>query len=294
MIKRLTILLLLSYSAVAYAQYDIIMQYRRADSLLQADNALEAYKILRRIEPVTNKKDTSLYPHVIFDYTVAVSMLEADARMNENWKFSISYALEALGVIKKGKEYFEGEYAEREYWMYKNIIVAYFGLGYPEKAREYQDKLYLAYKMHKLPAGLDEYYNFEFFKWNGLHVWAYEWYPELADMKENDGYSKIVYYVYNTNPDGTDKDQLYRIHVQKLTKADATIKPDYVLNKQLETATGETSGFLYAYTYRSPINYNKLRADIRQVLKGIYEPPVIAPVKKPAPKTTKAPVKKKK
>lgn len=280
MVKRLTLLASFFYAVAAYAQYDIVQQYRVADSLMHADNYADAYKILRRIEPVSNKKDTSLYPHILWDYTIAVSLLEAENRQKENWKYSVSYALEALSVIKKGKEYFDEDYPAREYWMYKNIIVAFFGLGYPGKAKEYQDKLYEAYRLKILPDGLDEYYNIEFFKWNGQNVWGYEWYPQPGDPETKGIYSKIVYYVYSTNPDGSDKDQLYRIHVQTTP---GSTQYDYVLNKQLETATNQVSGILKAYTYKAPINYTKLGADIRLVLKGIYEPVKVAP-----------PVKKKK
>lgn len=289
MIKKLCIALSLLFSVSAYAQYDIIIQYRKADSLMKADNYLEAYRILRKIEPVTNKKDSTLYPHILWDYTVAISVLEKESRLKEDWRFAISYANEALGVINKGRVYFEGEYLDREFWMYKNIIVAYFGLGYPEKAKEYQDKLYAAYKAGKLPPGMEEYYNFEFFKWNGNNVWAYEWFANPGDSEATDNFPKIAYYVYSTNPDGSDKDQLYRIELQKFQKT-GTLKFDYVLNKQLETATNEVSGPLFAYTYKAPINYHKLRADIRKVLSGVYEPP--QPPAKPSPKPAAKPASK--
>ena len=53
---------------------------------------------------------------------------------------------------------------------------------------------------------------------------------------------------------------------------DKTLKIDYVLTKRLETAKNEVSGTLYAYTYTEDIDYVKLQADIKEVLKGNYEP----------------------
>lgn len=45
-----------------------------------------------------------------------------------------------------------------------------------------------------------------------------------------------------------------------------------MLTKRLETSTNEVSGTLYAYTYDKKIDYVQLQADIREVLKGNYEP----------------------
>lgn len=282
--KRLLLIVSLVYSVTLFAQernipqqFFIYKQYKYADSLLDARNYLDAYKILRNIEPLADKKDSSIYPHIIWDYTNAITALELEALSKENWRFSLSYGIEALGVIKKGKQFFDGEYPGREYWMYSNIIVSYFGLGYPEKAKEYQDKLYAARSQRLLPQGLDKSFNFEFFKWNGNNVWGDEYYTDRGDSNA----SKIVYYVYNTNPDGTDKDLLFRINMIKATKPDSKgVKVDYVLNKELETATNDTSGTFYAYTYNTPVNYHKLRADVRQILKGVYAPPPPPPAPK--------------
>lgn len=53
---------------------------------------------------------------------------------------------------------------------------------------------------------------------------------------------------------------------------DTSNKIDYVLTKRLETAKNEVSGTLYAYTYTRDIDYTKLQADIKEVLKGNYQP----------------------
>lgn len=69
-----------------------------------------------------------------------------------------------------------------------------------------------------------------------VKTFGVEWYLELGDPETEGSFSKIVYYVYSTNPDGTDKGQLYRLHVLKFHKSDDSVKFDYVLTKRLETA----------------------------------------------------------
>jgi hypothetical protein len=53
---------------------------------------------------------------------------------------------------------------------------------------------------------------------------------------------------------------------------DPSIKIDYVLTKYLVTAKNEVSGTFYAYTYTKDIDYKKLQADIKEVVKGNYQP----------------------
>jgi len=275
---KLTIFLLFVFS-FSFGQTGIYDQYQKADSLFQKDNYADAYKILKDIEPKCDKKDT-LYNYILWYYTMSVTLLENEYRMKEDWKNAFNYGTEALQAIEKGKKFFDEKFAAREYWMYKNVIVSCFGLNDLDKARNYQDILYKAYKGKTLPEGINTYYNFEFFKWDNKNIWGYEWFPELGDPETQGSFSKIVYYVYSTNPDGTDKEQLYRFHVLKFHKIDNSVPFDYVLTKRLETAKNEVSGTLYAYTYVKKIDYIKLRADIREVLKGNYEPDTKTIIKK--------------
>src|SRR5690606_32999310 len=179
---------------------------------------------------------------ILWYYVGATSELEKQNRTAEKFDKSLQFGLEALKLIEKGKSYFDEKFASREYWMQKNIVVSYFGLGQIDNALKHKDILYKAYKDKKLPDGLDKNFNFTFFKWEDKNIWGYEWYPELGDPETQGSFSKIVYYVYSTNPDGTDKDQLYRLHVLKFHKFDSSEKFDYVLTKRLETATNEVSG----------------------------------------------------
>lgn len=267
--KKILLSLFASGFLSAYAQTNVAVEYRRADSLVQQEQFLPALHILRKIEPLCSPKDT-LYDHILWYYTGVLSQLEKDYRMQEKFDSSLACGLEALPLIRRAMPRFDAKFAAREYWMVKNIIVSYFGLNQYDKAAKYQAELYAARNKKKLPEGLDEYYNFSFYRFEGKNIWGYEWYPELGDPETEGSFSKIVYYVYSTNPDGSDKDQLYRLHVLKFHKLDNSVKFDYVLTKRLEKAENEASGTLYAYTYNKKIDYVKLQADIREVLKGNY------------------------
>ncbi len=269
--KITSFLILLIVTTFSYGQTQILEKYKLADSLFQANNISAAYKIFKEIEPKCDTKDT-LYNYILWYYVGAATQLEKGFRDKEKFDSSLHYGLEALKLIEKGKAYFDDNFALREYFMTKNIIVSCFGLGQLENANKYKDFLYAAYKEKKLPKGMDEYYNFSFFKWDNKNVWGYEWFEELPDNRFERSFSKVVYYVYSTNPDGTDKDQLYRLHVLMFHKIDPSIKFDYVLTKRLETAKNEVSGTLYAYTYDKNIDFKKLQADIKEVLKGNYQP----------------------
>lgn len=277
--KKILTILFLTISTITFGQTEILKKYQTADSLLVADNFLGAYNILKEIEPKCDKKDT-LYDYILWYYVGVTTELEKQNRTNEKFDKSLQYGLEALQLIEKGKPYFDEKFASREFFMTKNIVVSYFGLGQLEKAKKYKDILYKAYKDKKLPQGLDEYFNFTFFKWEGKNIWGYEWFEELPKDRFSKSFSKIVYYVYSTNPDGSDKDQLYRLHVLMFHNIDPSNKIDYVLTKRLDTATNEVSGTLYAYTYSENIDYIKLQADIREVLKGNYKPDAKSTIKK--------------
>lgn len=278
--KKFLVLPFLFLALMSDGQQKLLSSYREADSLLHAENHAAAYSILQKIEPQCSTKDT-LYPYIAWDYVAALTQLEKKYRLDEKFESSLRYALEALELIRKVKGLFNEKFASREYWMEKNIIVAYFGLGQSDKARKHQDILYEAYHNGQLPDGLTEHYNFSYFRWNGNNIWGYEWFEELPEDRMSKSFSKIVYYVYSTHPDGSDKDQLYRLHVLMFHKTDNSVKFDYVLTKRLETAKNEVSGTLYAYTYTKAIDYKKLEADIREVLKGNYEPDSKSIRKKP-------------
>jgi hypothetical protein len=68
-----------------------------------------------------------------------------------DWTNSLKYALECEKVLEKADNYLNDEYLSGKYWLYKNIVLAYFGLDQLDSAKRYQDKLYAAYKDKKTP-----------------------------------------------------------------------------------------------------------------------------------------------
>ncbi len=269
--NKLFLFILLIVSNICFGQTEIIKKYQTADSLLQGNDFKSAYSIFKDIEPKCDKKDT-IYNYILWYYTSSATQIEKAYRDNQQFDSSLYFGLETLKLIEKGKPYFDETFASREFFMTKNVVVSYFGLGQLDNAKKYKDILYKAYKEKKLPKGMDEYFNFSFFKWENKNVWGYEWFEELPEDRFSKSFSKIVYYVYSTNPDGTDKEQLYRLQVLMFHNIDPTNKIDYVLTKRLETAKNEVSGTLYSYTYSKDIDYTKLQADIKEVLKGNYQP----------------------
>jgi|SRR5437868_2427040 len=261
--------LLLFIAPFVFSQSGIYKKYQAADSFMQTNDFPEAYKILKQIEPVCDKNDT-LYNYILWYYVSATTQIEKQFRDHEKFDSSLAYGLEALQLITRAKPYFGEKFAAREYWMTKNIIVSYFGLAQLDNAKRYKNVLYKAYAEKQLPEGIDEYFNFSFYKYDNKNIWGYEWFEELPQDRMSKSFSKIVYYVYSTKPDGSDSVQLYRLHVLMFHKLDSSAKFDYVLTKRLENATNEVSGTLYDYIYTKDIDYKKLDADIREVLKGHY------------------------
>lgn len=276
---KLMLLLLLAISEWSFAQTPVLQKYEKAQHFMQSNDLKAAYKLFKELEPQCDKKDT-LYNYILWYYTGTVTQIEKDFRDNQRFDSALYYGLEALSIIQKSKPYFDERFASREYFMIKNIIVSYFGLGQLDNAKKYKDMLYTAYKEKKLPKGMDEYFNFSFYKWEDKNVWGYEWFEEIPADRFSKSFSKIVYYVYSTNADGTDKEQLYRLHVLMFHNIEPANKIDYVLTKYLETAKNEVSGTLYGYTYTKDIDYKKLQADIKEVLKGNYQPDSKTTIKK--------------
>jgi len=274
--KKLFVILLTCSCLFATGQTEIL--FKKADSLFydykDYPKALELYK---QIETQITLVDTD-WSYVMSKIARCLFTMEASARKDS--KKSIELATQFIEHADKNREYIDTAIYEKKFFMYKNLVVAYFALEQLDKAKIYQDKLYEFYKQKVLPKGIDKFYNFEFFKWEGKNVWGYEFYPELGDPETKGSFSKIVYYVYSTNADGSDNEQLYRLHVLKFHKFDNSVKFDYVMSKRLETATNEVSGTFYDYTYTKPIDIVKLRADIREMLKGNYGPDAKSVIKK--------------
>jgi hypothetical protein len=265
--KTSILLFILFVSAAVMGQESILSRYQSAMNLYQSGRLPEAYQILKDIEQKCDTKDT-VYNDILWYCVGSSARLEKMFRDAEKFDSSLHYGLEALSYIQRGLPFFDAKFAAREDWMIKNIIVSYFGLNQIENAEKYKAVLYTAYRDSKLPNGLDKYFNFDFFKLNGKNVWGYEWYPELGDAGTEGSFTKVLYYVYSTNADGTDKDQLYRLHVLKFHTIDDSVKFDYILTARWDNDGHEVSKTLYKYTYSKKIDYLKLRNDIEEVIRN--------------------------
>ncbi|GGD15539.1 hypothetical protein [Flavobacterium orientale] len=267
--KKINFFILLLLPVIGYSQNDFINEYQKADSLLRTNEIDSAFIKFRDLEKSLPKNDT-LYNYALWYKVTTATYLEETNRLKEKFDKSLDYGLEALDAIEKGKVIFDAEFAKRYYFMTKNIIVSYYGLGNFEAGNKWKEKMYEAKKNNLLPEGIDAYFNYDFFKFEDKNVWGYEWYADLPENRFSSSFTKVVYYVYSTNSDGSDKDQLYRLHVLMFHSTNENF--DYVLDKRLETATEEIGGTLYAYTYKEAIDFRKLKNDVKEVLKGNLKP----------------------
>lgn len=267
--KKINILILLLIPIIGFGQNDYLSEYQKAEKLLQTNEIDSAFVKFKELEKSLPKNDT-LYEYTLWYKVGTATHLQEINRFQENFDKSLVYAKEALDGIEKGIEIFDEEFAKRKYFMIKNIIVSYYGLGNFEEGKKWKEKMYEAKENDMLPEGIDEFFNYDFFKFEDKNIWGYEWYAELPKDRFSSSFTKVVYYVYSTNPDGSDKDQLYRLHVLMFHGNNENF--DYVMDKRLETATEDVSGTLYAYTYKEDIDFEKLKNDVKQVLKGNLEP----------------------
>jgi hypothetical protein len=260
--------------------------FGQTNILEQADSAYFDYKdydkalaLYQQVHTNLEQKDED-FGYVTDKIARTLFSLELKSRNALDTDKSIEYSKKFIQLSDEYPSFIHESVLEKKYFMYKNLVVAYFDKDDLREANKYREKLYSFYKKGELPEGLNHYYNFEFFKWENKNIWGYEWFEELPKDRLSESFSKIIYYVYDTNPDGSDKDQLYRLHVLMFHKRDNLTNFDYVLTKRIETATEESGGTLYSYTYTDPIDFVKIQNDIREVLKGNDKPDVIHKTKK--------------
>lgn len=267
-----------------FTTLSLCAQNSAKDKLANAEQLIElnlndaARTILHNLKKNVDKADT-LYDRIVWYYITADTRLEQGFRAKEDFTNALKYALEALDLIRENKHLFDEKFAAREAWMTKNIIVSYFGLGKIDEANKYKEVLYKGYKEKSLPDGINEYFNYDFFTMDDKNVWGYEWFEELPEDRMSKSFTKIVYYVYSRNADGTDKEQLYRLHVLMFHKIEEKA-PDYILTLMTKGANGEVSRSLYDYMYFKNIDYKKLKEDIKKVIPTIKLPAAkpVAPV----------------
>ena len=252
--------LLLSFAALipfsgTYAQKDPYEQH--IDSLWKIAQFEEAYQYAKQRWQILPPDKSLTYKNATTDYYRTTEMLEMYYRYQENFKEALKLNEEML-ALKHNNDYFA----------ISNKIVCYSGMGDFEKAAENRALLYKAYKKKKLPCEYElcHCYNFDFFKIDTLNIWGYEWYDKLPKNRFSTSFTKVVYYIYSTNPDGSNKDQLYRLHLIMFHGTDMPF--DYIMEKHTTTEYGERRHSLYQYTYKENIDYEKLHNDVIEIVKG--------------------------
>ena len=270
--NKIIIILLFSVSAVTLGQMNNTMKFQSAEFLYEKGDFKTAYHLLKDFKSDVDEEDP-LYINIVLLTASSLFKLEQESRLKGEYHEALDYAFESLDVIEEGKELELENFAAREFWMHKNIVVSYFGQGEIDDANDYKEVLYDAYKEGNLPEGLDRYFNFSFSKFEDKNVWGYEYYPELGDPETKGSFSKIVYFIYSTNPDGSDNEQLFRLHVLKFHKlGNSEIEFEYVLTLRAGSETNESSKTLYSFTYDEVIDYSKLQKDIKEVLTEVFKP----------------------
>ena len=231
---------------------------RHIDSLCQSGLFGEAYQYAKQRWQGLPADKSQTYKDATFDYYRTAYMLEMAYRYQENFEEALKLNEEMQTLMKP----------ETDYFAIRNKIVCYSGLGNYKKAAENRALLYKAHKKNKLPCEYElcHYYNFDFFKIDTLNIWGYEWYDELPKNRFSTSFTKVVYYVYSTNPDGSDKDQLYRLHLIMFHGTDMPF--DYIMTRYISTENGEIRGSMYEYTYKENIDYEKLHNDVIEIVKG--------------------------
>ncbi len=280
--NKLVYLIITCLPFICFGQSNQTTKYEMGLDFFTNSEFDSSYVFFKGLESSIDESDT-LYEYALWYYIMSTSQLESKNRSAENFDQSLAYGLEALKGIEKGKKIFDGEFAEREYFMLKNIMVSQYGLGNYKKGKKLKAKMYAAHKREELPKSLENYFNYDFFTFEDKNIWGYEWFAEMPKNRYGSSFTKVVYYVYSTNPDGSDKDQLYRLHVLMFHGDGKAF--DYVLDKKLNTATSETSGTMYAYTYQEDIDFEKLKLDVLEIVKGNVQSDTKRVTKKESGKT---------
>lgn len=228
------------------------------DSLWQSSLYEEAYQYAKHRWQSLPADKSQEFKDATAEYYGTTYMLEMFYRFQENFAEALKLNEEMLDLMKP----------ETDYYAIRNKIVCYSGMGQYADAAKNRALLYKAHKKDKLPCEYElcHYFNFDFFKVDTLNVWGYEWYDELPKDRFSTSFTKVVYYVYNTHPDGSDKDQLYRLHLIMFHGTDMPF--DYIMEKCISTEKGEWQGSMYEYTYKENIDYEKLHNDVREIVKG--------------------------
>ncbi len=190
-------------------------------------------------------------------------MLEMGLRFRGKYEKALEYGLKALNYLENGGKTYSDLVPFKKPLVIANISSSYFALGQYKKAKEYKDMLYKMYEEQSLPDEFKEQFNFDFIKVGNKNVIGMEFYQELPEDRYSSSFSKVIYHVFNTTPDGENGDKLCRLHVLMFHGEQDFA---YLLTLRAETENGTVSQSLYDYTYKEEIDYPQLRKDIIKIV----------------------------
>ncbi len=259
------IAMLLMVSNYTFCQTTIEKKTDEAFSFYNNKDYEKCLKLLRELHSEVDRKD-STFSEIAYYYSASLYFQLAEKKKKDDWAQIIYLSKEFLKGLEEDKDLLDMELQENKYWSYKDIVVAFFGLGQRDSAAKYQKILYKARENKELPEVLDEYYNFEKFVYNDQNVWGYEWYAQLGDKETQGSFSKHIYYIYSRNSDGSDKEQLFTLETVKIHKLKDDSPEDYVLTKRIYSDDREQSETIWTYTFEDPIDYKKLHNAVVEFL----------------------------
>lgn len=265
--KQLTIILTILFTVptLTFGQ-TTQKKLQEANAYLDKQDYVNSLKLFRELHTQVTHDDTA-FSVVAYGLCASLFYTLLDIKEKEDWRTTADLSKEFIKVLEDDKDFIPEGLQEKKYWAYKDLVVAYFGLGQREKAKPFQQKLYDSYEKKQLPEGIDQYYNFEKFVYNDQNVWGYEWFEELPKDRNSRSFSKIIYYIYSRDSVGGDKEQLFTLQTVMVHKFKEN-EPDYVLTKRTYSKNNEQSETIWTYTFENPIDYEKLHNAIIEFLKG--------------------------
>jgi hypothetical protein len=269
---------LVGISVIVGGQASQQKKLQEAYAYLDKKDFANSLKLFQELHTQVARNDRS-FADVALGLSSSLYYTLLDVMKKNDWKATVDLADRFLKVLKDDETFLDPAVLGKKVWAYKDLIVAYFGLGQRDKAKPYQDLLYQAYKEKQLPDGIDRSYNFEKFVYNDLNVWGYESYAELKDQEAGRSFSKHVYYIISRDDEGNDKEQLYTLETVRVHKLKDDL-PDYVLTKKTSSEENVKNETYWTFTFNDPVDYEKLHQAILALLKGGVSPDSVSIVRR--------------
>lgn len=259
-------------NVAAQGKKDLTQQLETGRTLASEGKLEEAAQIYSGIYAQLKKDSAST--EEAWRYVQILNELSKQNSMKQQYATAAAYALNGLTILQDPKFKSDERFSNAEPWMLKNVIAASRGAGDMKQFYKYKNILYKDYKNGSLQdkGSIGKCFNFDFFRIGDKNIWGYEWYHEMPKNRFGSSFTKIVYYVYSTNPDGSDKEQLYRYHVLMFHQDQEGSKFAYILERQIEDDQQIQRGSYYSYVYNEDIDYEKLQRDIKEIVSNNIGP----------------------